>query len=172
MHEVPVTSITNGVHTKTWMSPEFSALYRKHLGDWEEHLTEPDFWRRVIDIPDTQLWETHQKLKLRLIEFVRQRVRMRRERIGDSPEAIPTRLARGEPADVVIMDGPDSTPRKARINQVLNFKGLERVLVDEAVAGDIVLITSLEGVQIGDTVASADERCSFSCSSWPEPRWS
>jgi starch phosphorylase len=88
VHEVPITSITNGVHTKTWMAPEFSALYRKYLRDWEEHLTEPDFWRGVIDIPDTQLWETHQKLKLRLIEFVRERIRMRRERVGESPEAL------------------------------------------------------------------------------------
>jgi starch phosphorylase len=88
VHEVPITSITNGIHTKTWMAPEFSALYGKHLGDWEEHLTEPDFWRRVMDIPDAQLWETHQQLKHRLIEFVRERVRMRRERIGESPEAI------------------------------------------------------------------------------------
>jgi starch phosphorylase len=88
VHEVPITSITNGVHAKTWMAPEFSALYRKHLGDWEEHLTEQDFWRRVIDIPDAQLWDTHQKLKLRLIEFVRQRERRRRERVGESPESI------------------------------------------------------------------------------------
>ena len=70
------------------MAPEFSALYRKHLGDWEEHLTEPEFWRGVIDIPDTQLWETHQKLKVRLVEFVRERVRTRRERLGESPEFI------------------------------------------------------------------------------------
>ena len=40
-HEVPITSITNGVHTKTWMAPEFSELYTKYLGDWEEHLTDP-----------------------------------------------------------------------------------------------------------------------------------
>src|SRR5216117_1818181 len=86
--EVPITSVTNGVHTKTWMAPEFSALYDKHLGAWEEHLTEPDFWRRVMEIPDAQLWETHQKLKRRLIEFVRDRVRQRRERVGESPEAI------------------------------------------------------------------------------------
>ena len=32
VHEVPITNITNGVHTKTWMAPEFAALYRKHLG--------------------------------------------------------------------------------------------------------------------------------------------
>jgi starch phosphorylase len=88
IHEVPITSITNGVHTKTWMAPEFAALYRKHLGPWEEHLTEPEFWRGVHDIPDTQLWETHQKLKLRLIEFVRERERQRRERMGESPESI------------------------------------------------------------------------------------
>ncbi len=86
--EVPITSITNGVHTKTWMAPEFSALYRKYLGDWEEKLTDADFWRGVIDIPDAQLWETHQKLKLRLIEFVRERMRRRAERVGESPEAI------------------------------------------------------------------------------------
>src|SRR5437762_492160 len=88
IHEVPITSITNGVHTKTWMAPEFAALYRKHLGDWEEHLTEPDFWRGVIDIPDAQLWETHQQLKRRLIDFVRDRERQRRERLGESPESI------------------------------------------------------------------------------------
>src|SRR6059058_2764120 len=88
VHEVPITSVTNGIHTKTWMAPEFSALYRKYLGEWEERITEPDFWRRVIDIPDSELWETHQQLKHRLVEFVRERVRIRRERIGDSPEAI------------------------------------------------------------------------------------
>ncbi len=87
-HEVPITSITNGIHTKTWMAPEFSALYHKYLGDWEEHLTEPDFWRGVIDIPDQELWDTHQRLKLRLVNFVRDRVRARRERLGESPEVI------------------------------------------------------------------------------------
>jgi len=70
------------------MAPEFAALYRKHLGAWEEHVTEPEFWRGVIDIPDAQLWDTHQRLKLRLIEFVRDRERGRRERMGESPESI------------------------------------------------------------------------------------
>src|SRR5437899_3424449 len=88
VQEVPITSITNGIHTKTWMAPEFAALYRKHLGVWEEHLTEPEFWRGVIDIHDAELWETHQKLKLRLINFIRDRERQRRERLGESPESI------------------------------------------------------------------------------------
>ncbi|MEO5720009.1 MAG: alpha-glucan family phosphorylase [Chthoniobacterales bacterium] len=88
VEEVPITSITNGIHTKTWMAPEFSALYTKYLGDWEERLTDADFWRGVMDIPDAQLWETHQELKRRLVEFVRNRVRLRRTRVGESMEAI------------------------------------------------------------------------------------
>ncbi len=87
--EVPITSITNGIHTKTWTAPEFAALFEKYVGnDWEEHLIDQEFWRGVIDIPDDVLWETHQALKLRLIEFVRSRVRAQRERIGESPEKI------------------------------------------------------------------------------------
>jgi GTP-binding protein len=58
--------------------------------------------------------------------------------------------------DVVVLNGPDSTPIKGRINQVLNFKGLERVLVDEAVAGDIVLINGIEEIGIGSTVCAPD----------------
>ncbi|MFT5960337.1 MAG: GTP-binding protein [Burkholderiaceae bacterium] len=58
--------------------------------------------------------------------------------------------------DVIIMDGPDGVPRKARINQVLNFKGLDRVLVEEAVAGDIVLINGIDELGIGTTVCSPD----------------
>ncbi|MBC7414849.1 MAG: translational GTPase TypA [Herminiimonas sp.] len=58
--------------------------------------------------------------------------------------------------DVIIMDGPDGVPRKARVNQVLNFKGLDRVLVEEAVAGDIVLINGIEELGIGTTVCAPE----------------
>ena len=86
--EVPITSITNGIHTKTWLAPEFSALYDKYLPGWVESLTDIDFWRGVIDIPDEELWSTHMALKRRLVDFVRNRVRNRARRIGDSPENI------------------------------------------------------------------------------------
>jgi GTP-binding protein len=58
--------------------------------------------------------------------------------------------------DVIVLNGPDSTPIKGRINQVLNFKGLERVLVDEAVAGDIILINGIEEIGIGSTLCAPD----------------
>jgi GTP-binding protein len=59
--------------------------------------------------------------------------------------------------EVLILNGPDSTPIKGRINQVLKFKGLERVVVSEAMAGDIVLINGIEDIGIGSTVCATDE---------------
>ncbi|MGI4845386.1 MAG: translational GTPase TypA [Janthinobacterium lividum] len=59
--------------------------------------------------------------------------------------------------DVLVLNGQDDkNPIKGRINQVLNFKGLERVQVEEAVAGDIVLINGIEDIGIGVTVTAVD----------------
>jgi len=59
--------------------------------------------------------------------------------------------------DVVVMNGPDSTPIKARINQVLTFEGLERVVSEEAVAGDIVLVNGIEDIGIGSTICAPEQ---------------
>ncbi len=59
--------------------------------------------------------------------------------------------------DVVVMNGPDSQPIKARINQVLTFEGLERVVSEEAVAGDIVLINGIEEIGIGSTICAPEQ---------------
>ncbi len=59
--------------------------------------------------------------------------------------------------DVVCVNGPDGTPFKGRINQVLKFKGLEREVVDEAIAGDIVLVNGIEDLAIGTTICSPDQ---------------
>ena len=59
--------------------------------------------------------------------------------------------------DVLVLNGQDDkNPVKGRINQVLNFKGLERVQVEEAVAGDIVLINGIEDIGIGVTVTAVE----------------
>ncbi len=59
--------------------------------------------------------------------------------------------------DVLILNGPDSTPIKGRINQVLKFRGLEREVVAEAMAGDIVLINGIEDIGIGSTLCALDK---------------
>jgi GTP-binding protein len=58
--------------------------------------------------------------------------------------------------DVVWMNGPEDKPTRARINQVLTFKGLDRIQVEEAMAGDIVLINGIEEISIGSTICAPD----------------
>jgi len=59
--------------------------------------------------------------------------------------------------EVLVMNGPQAEPRKAKVNQVLMFEGLERRLVDEAQAGDIVLVNGIEEVGIGATLCHPDQ---------------
>jgi GTP-binding protein len=58
--------------------------------------------------------------------------------------------------DVAVYSGPDSTPFKARVNQVLKFEGLERQQATEAGPGDIVLINGIEGIGIGVTLTDLE----------------
>ncbi len=57
---------------------------------------------------------------------------------------------------VAVMNGPGSTPINAKVNQVQVFKGLERTVVDQAEAGDIVLINGIEEIGIGVTITDSD----------------
>ena len=59
--------------------------------------------------------------------------------------------------DVAVYAGPESTPIKARVNQVLKFEGLERQQATEAGPGDIVLINGIEGIGVGVTLTSIEE---------------
>ncbi|MBF6592100.1 MAG: alpha-glucan family phosphorylase, partial [Ktedonobacterales bacterium] len=87
--EVPITSITNGVHTATWLAPSLNQLYCRSLGaDWYARLDDPDLWRHVAEIPDEALWSAHQALKADLITYARARLRRQRTRLGEGTAAV------------------------------------------------------------------------------------
>jgi starch phosphorylase len=72
--EVPITSITNGVHLPSWLNGNLALLYDQYLDpDWRERFNDPDIWKQVEDIPDEELLEVHRRRKRRLISFVRSR---------------------------------------------------------------------------------------------------
>ena len=72
--EVPIVSVTNGVHVPSWVAPEIDRLYQKYLGkDWIDRHDDPALWKGVEAIPDEALWEAHRALKLRLLRFLRGR---------------------------------------------------------------------------------------------------
>jgi starch phosphorylase len=71
--EVPITSITNGVHLRSWLNTDLAELYDEYLQpDWRERYDDPKTWDLVNEIPDHELLEVHKRRKRRLINFVRE----------------------------------------------------------------------------------------------------
>lgn len=76
VEEVPITHITNGVHTRTWLARRMGVLYERYLGhDWLQRLDDPALWAQVENIPDGELWAVRQHLKRKLIMFANERAR-------------------------------------------------------------------------------------------------
>ncbi len=72
--EVPITSITNGVHLPSWLNGDLAALYDQYLQpDWRERFNDQAIWEQIKDIPDEELLEVHRRRKRRLVSFVRAR---------------------------------------------------------------------------------------------------
>ncbi len=83
---MPITSVTNGVHAATWVGPEMTAVYDRHLApDWAHN---PAAWRRVGDIGDDVLWRARARARERLVQRLRGWVRAARERRGESPATL------------------------------------------------------------------------------------
>jgi starch phosphorylase len=87
--EVPIGHITNGVHAPSWLAPAMHDLYDRHLGPaWRKRSGEPDVWAGIGSVNDGELWEAHQALKGRLLEFVRRRIVRQCERRGERADAV------------------------------------------------------------------------------------
>jgi len=73
--EIPITSVTNGVHLPTWLNGDLAMLYDQYLQpDWRERYPDSKIWDLVEDIPSDELWEAHRRRKRNLVAFVRERV--------------------------------------------------------------------------------------------------
>ena len=70
--EVPIGSVTNGVHVSTWLSSENAALFNRYLGtDWEKNYSNPDVLERILEIPDEEIWKAHEVARTRFVRFAR-----------------------------------------------------------------------------------------------------
>jgi glycogen phosphorylase len=88
--DVPITSVTNGVHPATWVASPIRSVYQRLAGeDWLEMARHASAWSVAIDkLSDEELWQAHSLLKQRLVAFVRDR-------------CFDARLARGESDDYI-----------------------------------------------------------------------
>jgi starch phosphorylase len=88
-HEIPIQSVTNGVHTASWVSDEMGALFNRYLGPrWSETPDDRTLWSRVHEIPDAELWEVHEHRRHRLVQLCRRWLRTAAEKRGESGEAV------------------------------------------------------------------------------------
>ena len=81
-NESPITYVTNGIHTCSWLSPRLKELYNKYMDPyWQDTMFDDKKWEKVRNIPSDKLWEAHQDRKVKLLELVKQNVtkRLRRE---------------------------------------------------------------------------------------------
>lgn len=78
VEDVPITHITNGIHTDTWLARRLGHLFDRYLGaDWREHIDDLELWDQVLNIPDEQLWDVRRHLKRKMVAYVSDRARRR-----------------------------------------------------------------------------------------------
>jgi starch phosphorylase len=84
--EVPITHVTNGVHTQSWLSAEMRRLYDRYFApDWLANAARIATWEKVKEIPDAELWRSRSRLRQRLVNEVRARLLHQAQRGAVSP---------------------------------------------------------------------------------------
>lgn len=83
VEELPISHITNGIHTRSWQCMEMARLYDRYLGPrWYDKPTNHMVWERVARIPDAELWRAHERMRERLVGYVRRKLRDQLEARG------------------------------------------------------------------------------------------
>jgi starch phosphorylase len=83
--QVPIGSVTNGIHQQSWISRDMASLFERYLGPrWRQTPADAGLWSRVDRIPGAELWNTHERRRERMVSFVRERLRKQLGRRGAS----------------------------------------------------------------------------------------
>jgi starch phosphorylase len=129
---VPIGHITNGVHVPTWLAPQMRQVYDRHFGpDWPERYGEAGFWEAIEDIDDGELWETHQTLKVQLIELARLRAAHYAKQRGESAKFV-AQLRRSLSLDALTIGFARRFATYKRANLILQDMELMVSLVNDS----------------------------------------
>ena len=123
--ESPITYVTNGIHTCTWLAPKMKELYNKYLMPyWQDNIHEDNVWEKIKTIPDEKMWKVHMERKAKLIALVKENVTKRLRREGVSYEEIIEATTKLNPEALTIgFARRFATYKRA----TLIFKDLERI---------------------------------------------
>jgi starch phosphorylase len=85
--EVPIGHVTNGVHARSWLSRDLSEVLDRYLGEqWRADPTDHAAWSGIDEVPDEELWRTHERQRQRTIVWARRKLRAQLEARGTSAE--------------------------------------------------------------------------------------
>ena len=88
-NESPITYVTNGIHTCSWLAPNLKELYNQYLIPyWQDNIQDDNIWKKINTIPDEKLWNEHLKRKEKLMNLIKKNVTERYRRSGYSYEDI------------------------------------------------------------------------------------
>ncbi len=86
--EVPITSVTNGIHARTWLSPEIIFVLDRYLGErWKNNPADHSVWGDVNQIPDEELWRAHERCREKFVVWARHSLHEQLTRRGATYEA-------------------------------------------------------------------------------------
>ena len=88
-NESPITYVTNGIHTCSWLPQNIKNLYNEYLTPyWQDNIHDNEIWERINNIPDEKLWNAHMERKRKLIDLVKDSTTKRLHRCGYSYQEI------------------------------------------------------------------------------------
>ena len=124
-NESPITYVTNGIHTCSWLAPTLKELYNKYLIPyWQDNIHNDEVWENINNIPNKELWEIHRQRKIKLLEIVKENTTNRLRRSGYNYEEINDITSKLNPDVLTIgFSRRFATYKRA----TLIFKDLERI---------------------------------------------
>jgi starch phosphorylase len=85
IREVPIGHVTNGIHVRTWLSPEIRFVLDRYLGEaWMSDPSDHEVWKDVAQIPEEELWRAHERCREKLVVWTRQQLKNQLIRRGGS----------------------------------------------------------------------------------------
>ena len=124
-NESPITYVTNGIHTCSWLAPNLKKLYNKYLIPyWQDQIYKDSVWSGIKNIPNNELWEEHLDRKKKLLNLVKESTVNRLKRSGYTYEKINTIVGKLNPNALTIgFARRFATYKRA----TLIFRDLERI---------------------------------------------
>ncbi|MCI9063672.1 MAG: glycosyltransferase family 1 protein [Clostridia bacterium] len=106
-NESPITYVTNGIHTCSWLAPNLKELYNEYLSTklnpyWQERIHLDETWQRIREIPNEKLWNAHLDRKEKLIQLVKENTTNRLRRAGVSYDEIKEITSKLNSNDLII----------------------------------------------------------------------